>query len=330
MTVVRRWIAPLLATLAGAWSVLAAAGMTVRSPGSEPVTECGNANVHDLGLKDDQPWTAILLSDVQSGFAYLPELFRRAAAHRPAAIFVTGDLSGDHDELHAQLPVWSIRRAPPPGPFFVLPGNHDIERATGAGRDAFLRYYGALGFDVAIGSTRFLGVPDCGLPLTAEDLAALEAQLKDAAAKHQRVVLCIHHDVIDWEGKSHQRAAAQNMELQKLIDHYAIALVLCGHYHTPHDETRGATRYIVAPASGHRDQAARVQTAVSFLVLRWTGRELVVEREQFSRNNATEVQGVLVHMSLAHLRPLGAGTVWTSAAVGALLCIAGWWWRGGA
>ncbi len=330
MTVVRRWIAPFLASLAGVWAVLGAAGMGVQPPGPEPVSACRNASARDLGLDDATPWTALLLSDVQNGFSYLPEVFRRAAAYKPAAIFVTGDFSGDHDDLHAQLPVWAIRRAPPPAPLFVLPGNHDIERATGAGRDAFLRYYGSLGFDVTIGSTRFIGVPDCGLPLNAEDLSALEAQLKDAATHHQRVVLCLHHDVIDWEGKAHQRATPENVGLQKLIDEYAIAFVLCGHYHTPHDEIRGSTRYIVAPASGHRDQAARIQTPVSFLLLRWTGRALVVEREQFSRDNATDIRGVFVHLSLAHLQPLGAGVVWTSVVVGALLCIAGWWWRRGA
>lgn len=264
-----------------------------------PLSEASNAAVREIGPESDA-WSVVVLADVQGGFAYLPEIFRRAASHRPQAILVLGDLSSDSDEDHLRVPVWVMKRTPPPAKLFLVPGNHDIERTKGI--PEFLRWFGSLTFDVRIGSVRFIGLNNADGPLDEAALAELREKLEQAGVRSECIVLCLHREIVDWEGKRGQPVEERNRPLLELIRSAKPAMVLTGHHHQSYDGWRGPTRFIVAPPSGDRSRDTG-PVPVSFLVLRWTGRELEVETHRFERSMSTEAKGAYLHLALAHVQP---------------------------
>ena len=94
------------------------AALLLRPPGFAPVAGVRNADLHELPGADAEPLSVVLLSDIQNGAGYLPELLRRAEAFHPRAILITGDLAADPPI--AQIPVWYLRRHPPSVPMFIV------------------------------------------------------------------------------------------------------------------------------------------------------------------------------------------------------------------
>ncbi len=264
-----------------------------------PLAEAANGAVREI-VSEAESWSVVILADIQGGFAYLPEIFRRAALHRPKAVIVLGDLSSNPDEDHMRVPVWFMKRWPPPAKLFLVPGNHDIEREKGV--PEFLRWFRSLTFDFRIGSVRFIGLNNADGPLEDAELGDLRRKLEEAGARSERVVLCLHREIIDWEGKRGPAVEERYRALLDLIQSANVAMVLTGHHHQPHDEVRGPTRFRVAPPAGDRSRDTDADP-VSFLVLRWTGRELEVEPHRFERSIATEAKGAFFHLALAHVQP---------------------------
>lgn len=291
----------LLSSLAGLSALLLSlATLPERPSGKRAVA--GNAVLSDLGADDSEPWSVLILADVQNGFHYLPDIFQRDMPRNLRAIVCLGDLSANHDEVHMQLPVRELLATPPPAPFFVVPGNHDIRGEEG--RDCFVRWFGATTFEFRIGSTCFLGVDNADGPLEERALARLEERLAAASGRGQRVVLCMHRDIIDWEEKETVPGTeARNSKLLELVKRHDVCFVLAGHHHQPHDETRDGTRFVIAPASGHRDHE-RGQNPISFLILRWNGASFALERQLFCRRNTTELAGRFLYLSQVFVQPL--------------------------
>ncbi len=258
-------------------------------PGQLPFV--GNAVVRDLDADDSEPWSVMILADVQNGFPYLPRLFRQKLPQNLRAIVSVGDFSADPDEAHMRLPVAELLRAPPPVPFFIVPGNHDI-RDGEQNKDCFLRWFGATTFEFRIGNTCFLGADNSDGLLDGQALLELEQKMTAATASGHRIILCMHCDIIDWQGKQKPGVEGPNRKLLEIVSRHDVRFVFSGHYHQAHDETRNRTRFVIAPASGHRDQQPG-QNPISYLILRWNGESYLLERRQFCRRNLTELAGKL-------------------------------------
>lgn len=309
MTALLRGVLWFLAPLGALVALLLAATFLVRPPGPAPVAGVRNADLHELPGSDAEPWSIVLLSDVQNGAAYLPEIFERAKAHAPKAILVTGDFSSNYPEHYARIPVWFLRRSPPPVPMFIAPGNHDISRArkdvaAGEGGREFARWYGATSFEFRIGNTWFLGLDNSIGPVTGPALADLKSKLEAAKSRGERTILCLHRDLISFAVQPNPRAESEHHELLSLIRDYDVPYVFCGHLHAEAYEVRGKTRFVAVPASGNRPANDANQKPVHFLVLRGTGSSFHIVREEFYRRNSTELLGVFVYMSLAKVRPI--------------------------
>jgi 3',5'-cyclic AMP phosphodiesterase CpdA len=309
MSPVVRSLYAVLALIGAAVALFIGACFLVKPPGPEPVAGVRNAELHELPGADREPWSVVFLSDVQNGIAYLPEIFERSKAFSPKAIVITGDFAATYLQSHIRIPVWYLRRSPPPAPTFIAPGNHDIapgkrQVPLGNGTKEFVQWYGATTFDFRIGATRFLGLNNSEGPLAPEAIVDLKKQLEDAKARNERSILCLHRDVITFASEVARPSDQENHELLELIRGYEIPYVFCGHLHEEAYEKRGKTEFVAAPASGNRPALEPGQKPVRFLVLHWDGAAFHLRREEFYRRNSTELSGVFVYLALAEVRPL--------------------------
>ncbi len=319
-----RWLWALAGLLCGSAFLYGVAALNVDPGDPGPAPGAANATVHELPGDDAAPWNLLVVSDIQEGFPYLPRILREGAALRPSAVIVLGDVAITHDEEHLALPVRMMRRAPVPAPLFAIPGNHDIKGGEGA--EAFVRRFGADRFDFRIGRTRFLGLNNADGVLTDVALAELDRRLGKAGEDGERVVLCVHRNLIDLD-EHHGYVEESNRPLLDILLARRVPLVLGGHWHEFRDVTRGATRFVVAPPSGDRSLETG-QDLVSWFILRWTGSEFAFDVESFERRNADELEGHFLRMALVHLQPayrrspLAGGALLAALAAGTLG--AGW------
>lgn len=297
-----------VAPLGGLAALFLGAALLVRPPGPDPVPGVRNADLHELPGSDQEPWSVVLLSDVQNGIAYLPEIFERTKAYAPKAIVVTGDFASRPQESHIRVPVWYLRRSPPPVPMFIAPGNHDISRERlnvpkGQGEKEFVQWYGAATFEFRVGRTWFLGLNNATGPIDGETLAALRSKLEAAKSRGERAVLCLHRDLISFAAQPNPNAETEHQALLSVIREHDVPYVFCGHLHREGYEARGKTRFVAVPASGNRPANDPEQKPIHFTVLRWTGTAYELGREEFYRRNSTELKGLFVYLALAHVRP---------------------------
>jgi 3',5'-cyclic AMP phosphodiesterase CpdA len=294
------------ATILGWLGVLAfGATLLVGPPGAGPVPGVRNADLHDLPADDAEPWSVVLLSDIQNGAAYLPELLRRAESWHPRAIIITGDLAADPPL--AQVPVWYLRRHPPSAPMFIVPGNHDVWRRANRtlGEREFIQWYGGTTFEVSIGRTLLLGLDNSTGPVVGRDLDAVRARLETAHARRERTLLFLHRNLLPFD---HPFSTAEELhrDLLNLIQEHEVPYVICGHLHRSLEDSRGSTTFVALPASGNLGPSDPRGKPVAYVVLRWTGRSFELQREEFPRQRLTELKGSLVVFTLAKLLPIFA------------------------
>lgn len=298
-----RGLLAVVAVLCGATDLILATAFLIPPAGFEPVAGVRNADLHDLPGRDDEPWSVAVISDVQNGHAYLPELFRRLDNPRPQAIVVTGDLAPDPSPELAQLPVWYLRRRPPPAPMFVVPGNHDLALLPGGrlGEPEFLRWYGALTFEFRIGRTVFIGLDNSTSPIVGPAFEELRRRLDEAKDRGDRAILCLHRNIVQFEEPD--PISRLDDQVRQLVRNYDVPYVLCGHLHHDAYDEQGGTRYVAVPASGHRPANEPGQKPVAFMTLRWDGSRFELRREEFYRRNWTELKGVVLYLALAKIHP---------------------------
>lgn len=310
-----------LAVLHALASVILVSVLLIPPAGLGPVEGVHNADVRELPGGDEEPWTIGVISDIQNGHAYLPELFHRLSSARPRAIIVTGDLAPDPSPELAQLPVWQLRRCPPPAPMFVVPGNHDIgSEAIRPGEREFVTWYGALTFELRIGRTVFLGLDNSTSPIVGKALDAVRLRLEESKERGERTILCLHRNIIKFEEQDPLSRAGE--ALRELIRNYEIPYVLCGHLHHDGFDAQGKTRYVAVPASGHRPANEPGQKPIAYMLLHWNGSSFELRREEFYRRNVTELKGVVLYLALAKIHPLCARfPLASSAALGACVAV---------
>ena len=291
MTRVRRWLPPVFGSFAGCLAILSILALLPALPPSKTVPGIGPSK--KVSLIEDGDWTVAVLADIQNGFAYLPEIFRRVAKHKADFVIVLGDVSSREDRDHHWLPAKMMSDHPSPAPLFVVPGNHDVRGDRGL--PEYLQWYGSTTFDLTVGRTRFLGVNNADGPLGDAALSDLEALMLEAGEQGQRVVLCMHRSVIDAE--------EANRKTLELIERRQVVLVLAGHSHQVRDELRGKTRFVVVPPSGDKSHDTG-ETPISFGILRWAADGFDLKTEKFPRDGSTEFRGVYLHVMLSHFRPV--------------------------
>ena len=323
MTTARRRVLIALTALSGLTAALLSSVLLIQPPGPGPVGSVRNADLHELPGSDEEPWSVVVIRDVQNGHAYLPELLRRAGACSPRAIVITGDLAPDPNPELSRIPVWWLRRLPAPAPMFIVPGNHDLCACTGRriGEREFLQWYGSLTFDFRIGRTRFIGLDNSTSPIVGADLDSLRSKLEGAKARGERTLLWLHRNVVSFGDPTLSLEA--NPELQEMIRDYDVPYVICGHLHRDAFEESEGTRYAAMPASGHRPANDADQKPIAFMELRWDGRSFELRREEFYRRNLTELKGVFVYLALAKIQPMfHRRPIFASALVGACIFVA--------
>jgi Icc-related predicted phosphoesterase len=262
---------------------------------SNRLPSASNGGPRTISVDPDKAWSVLLISDVQGGFGYIGEIFRRAAPLQPKAVFISGDLSFAPDTADLGLLVRELERHPSPAPLFTVPGNHDVN--TPEVYSAFDQWFGGTDFDVTIGPTRFLGADDAMGSVPPEGLQRLSEKLADAAVRQQRVVLVVHRPPV-----ATALCGKDIPGLADLVRHWHPAVVLSGHCHVPSVETRNGTLFVVAPESGDTGTDERRQV-VSYLILRWNGESFAVEPVAFERSVWTDLEGLVLHVVLRYVRP---------------------------
>ena len=194
-------------------------------------------------------------------------LFDRAAAERPAALILSGDLTFNGErESHEAFAAKCAALEAKGVPVLVLPGNHDLNRPDAARFEGdqitpaenitaadFRRIYAAFGYDEALSEDahslsyvchlcpglRLLFV-DCNAgagndTIPDETFAWIEAELQSAAEAGERVIAVSHQTVLQHNARFVDGFAITNQErLLRLYREYHVALNLSGHMHIQH------------------------------------------------------------------------------------------------
>jgi predicted AAA+ superfamily ATPase len=102
----------LLSVAAAGWFLAAGAAWLLRPPPLALLPHAANASIHELPAGEGEPWTILVLSDIQHGFGYLDTLFREGDRFGARAILMIGDVSS-HGSRHLRLPAREMLRQLP-------------------------------------------------------------------------------------------------------------------------------------------------------------------------------------------------------------------------
>ena len=290
--------APLvLATTLGLF--VGAAWMVARGepPTYDRVPAAGNTRVRRIERLPSEPWSVQILADIQDGFLYLPRILSEGRSLGVDAVVVAGDLARGGGGDHLSLLLRQLELHPPSVPLFVVPGNHDTVRARD--RERFVHCFGAAEFEFEIGQTRFIGL-DSTVDTGPAQVRQVARQLANARRLDQGVVVVRHHSPLPSDDPGENTRSSP--ELARLLTHSKVRFVVSGHAHSWQLDQQGDTRFLIAPASGDRSHG-QGQTPISFLILRWTGTRLELERYEHFRSNWIELTTAFQHVFLGHVTP---------------------------
>ena len=289
---------PLGWAMAGALSVVAAGTTTgLEPPAYDRVPAAANMRVHRIERGASEPWSVQILADIQDGFLYLPRILSEGQSLGVDAVVVAGDLARGGGGDHLSLLLRQLELHPPSAPLFVVPGNHDTIHDRD--RERFVRCFGATEFEFEIGQTRFIGL-DSTLETSPAQVKRVSRQLANARRLRQGVVVVRHHSPLPSADPGENPRSSP--ELARLLTDPSVRFVVSGHAHHWQLDRRRDTRFLIAPPSGDRSHG-QGQTPISFLVLRWTGTRLELERYEFFRDNWIELTTAAQHVLLGHVTP---------------------------
>lgn len=208
-------------------------------------------------------------------------LFDRAAAERPAALILSGDLTFNGErESHEAFAAKCAALEAQGVPVLVLPGNHDLDRPDAARFEGnqiapvesvtaadFRAIYAAFGYDEALSEDekslsyvcrlcdglRVLFV-DCNADagndtIPEETFAWIGAQLQAAQAAGERVITVSHQNVLQHNSRFVEGFAITNRDrLLRLYRQYHVAVNLSGHMHIQHVRQESGFTEIVTGA----------------------------------------------------------------------------------
>ncbi len=174
-------------------------------------------------------------------------------AHQPDHVAITGDITNfSLPGEFAQAARWLADLAPE-GCLSAVPGNHDalvpVPHAQGLGRlDAWMTGEDGWPYVVRRGDISFIGlksaVPTAPLlasgRLGAQQLARLEARLREEGAAARTRIVMLHHPPVDG-AVSWRKALADRGELRAVLHRAGAELVLHGHARGARLESVGRT-----------------------------------------------------------------------------------------
>lgn len=196
----------------------------------------------------------IQLTDPQLGFTNksqdtAPDAahFKKAVEHinrlKPAFVVITGDMTHAVRDPKEAREFWTIaREIRPDVPLYLLPGNHDVAKATAEDVRAYERIYGKDHYSLSYDGSEFIMLnsevisENSDKDLREAQLKWFETELADARAKNAtHIFVCSHQP---WFLKSPDEPDAyQNVPLAyrgaylDLMNRYGVEYSLLGHLH---------------------------------------------------------------------------------------------------
>lgn len=203
----------------------------------------------------DRPEDSIFLNRLEQAIA-------QVNAAKVDAVLVPGDLTSHG--LVAAVPKLRKTLDKLEAPYYLVPGNHDVGSKPMPEKESSLTQQRVDAYVDSIGPTFYatglsnhvkliaLNSALFGMGLTDDEAQwrFLEAELQ--AGVDQQVVLLMHYP--PFVEKDDEPSSYFNLDpeprrrLLDLIDRFEVEVVVSGHLHRPLDQSRGATRYISAPA----------------------------------------------------------------------------------
>ncbi len=190
-------------------------------------------------------------------------------------ILLTGDLVqiGLAEEIR-QAADW-LQQLQQTQQVFFVPGNHDVYAADSW--PAMRTHWGELlppaavhdhplaGYPVQqqLADVQLLGASSaCVTPVFSargqlgdEQLKRLRSMLKQCRQDQQLPFMCIHHPPLPGMTKW-RKALKETGAVKSLLERHPPAVVLCGHLHDNHEQTRGPTRVFCTASASSRQQAS--------------------------------------------------------------------------
>lgn len=192
-------------------------------------------------------FTVAALNDVHLLDAASGELLKRAVERInaiPESRFslILGDLStsGKREELAlAKQCLEGLKK-----PYFVVPGNHDVDPAARDPYAAFVEFFGKTQWTHREGKWLFVGLDSCvgtasDVSVPAERIEWLKAQLpKEAPAAP--IALCCHHPL-----NPHTKYRIKNAdEILGLFKEFNLKVVMSGHWHGNQVEEKDGVLFV--------------------------------------------------------------------------------------
>lgn len=145
-------------------------------------------------------------------------------------------------------------------PYHAIIGNHDCYvDVIGHYHEPLKGDHEQLYYSFDQDGTRYIFLDSSPGLISAEQLSWLGKQLDTP----HRIMLCVHHPVLLVNTPvDHLYPLQDRKELQGVLDNSGKAIIiLCGHYHMPHEQTKGSLEQYITPAVSYRikEQAAEIQ-----------------------------------------------------------------------
>jgi serine/threonine-protein phosphatase CPPED1 len=204
------------------------------------------------------PFFFVQIADTQLGFTtgnkdLTVEIdhFKQAVAHinrlKPAFVIVSGDMThATHDPKQIRE-FWKIAREISPSiPLHLVPGNHDVGKATAEDIRSYEKLFGEDHYGFSVNGTSFIVLDSCllrdGADTTLRDAQRkwFESELTAAeASKAAHIFVCTHHPFFltkpDEADKYQNVPLAQRTDYLDLMTRCGVDYAISGHLH--HDQT---------------------------------------------------------------------------------------------
>jgi len=166
-----------------------------------------------------------------------------------AAVLCTGDLSQDNSSSSYQRFASAVGMLG--APQYWIAGNHDeipkMKAAIGADDACFTRAFSVPGWRIILLNSNVIGEVHGRVEQGELDFLARELD----ASKHERALVCLHHNAVPVAAAWLQKHALKNSEdLYAVLDRYPhVKAVLFGHIHQEFERVRNGVRYLGSPST---------------------------------------------------------------------------------
>lgn len=227
--------------------LLAAAGAWAKAGQGKAVVDVGEGS-----------FTFGVISDCRSGDRIYAKIVEALAKRNPDFVVFVGDILPTMLS-EKQWDNFQKLSAPLDVPFYLAPGNHDIEDEASArfwrdhvelpGRETYYSFTAGRSLFVVLNSNE----PGQLERVTGEQLAWLQRTLDPEKYEHQFVF--VHHPLFMWKGAFHEGEALDRHPgdrdiLHRLFVEKKVDIVFSGHEHTYRRQNVDGVRYVITGGAG--------------------------------------------------------------------------------